>query len=685
MAKNLINNLKDLREAVHELKQHERLSSDTETYGPSGVGGLYPFHGSRAFSIIFATKTDEFYFNFNKDGIHKRHKHELQTIFDDPNRVIFFINALFDATILHFDGIEIKSRIVDGPSIARIEYNKHGKNPWDKESFLYLENLANYYEVQQKIDAVKKYIKENNLYDEKRDIFNGKLIPLYNKVPLDLMFEYGCGDVRSTFDVCTKIIKCINFKDKNYEEHRGDTPPMIEIAKNEILLTSVLVDMKIKGIRLWTDYIQKAIAHESKISKALHTEISLLTGGINLNSGKQVAEYLISKGVEVPRKAPTDHAISMMDKWLEKHDILVDQMYRAKTDRQKLSLKNKALQAEEKINTYRQGNYITDKKTLAKLMQKYPNLDFLSKITKAKEADKKIGTYYENFMLLKDEKNIIHCGLNQEATKTGRFSSNSPNLQNLHKEEWDKSKDQFLIRKSFIADEGYRLFFADYSQQEMIVMLDQAGEMSVIEKLLSGEYKDFYLATASVLKDILNVEISRKEAKAMALGLAYGQGKNLLAKSLNKTPDEAAEFKAAFFNALPKLKKFARKLENQVKWYGKIHNAFGRVMYLDKEESYKALNGYVQGTSADITKTAMIAIHKGFKEANLESRLALCIHDETACNIKIGEEDKAIPIIRKAMIEAYPYKHIPLKVDFEFSEINDYGVSSWGEKQEYEL
>jgi DNA polymerase I-like protein with 3'-5' exonuclease and polymerase domains len=668
MAKILINKLNELKEAVHELKTHERLSHDTETKGPENlpdISGLFPFHGARSFSHIFATKDDEYYFNFNKGGIDTAHKKLLQPIFDDKDKIIFYVNAIFDATISHFDNLAINTRIVDCPSIARIEYSKHGKNPWDETSFLSLEYLARYYNIQQKDDRVKQYIKEYELYSSEKCRFTGKKIPLYNLVPLELMFEYGCNDARSTYDLGNSIIKCINYKDSQYNHETK----MISVAQNEIKLTSILADMKIKGMRTWPEYIEKAITHEKEIYENLHADISKLTGGINLNSGKQIAEYLEKQGIEVPRKDPTDHALKMMDTWLKRAEE-----FKALG---KIKQFNNAI---EKAKDYKKGNYITDKKMLATLMKQNPNLDFLSKITKAKEADKKIGTYYSKFMLLKDESNIIHCGLNQEAAKTGRFSANDPNLQNLHKEKWDGTDSQFLIRKSFIADEGCRLFFADYSQQEMVVMLDQAGEMSVIEKLKSGEYEDFYLATASVLKEILGIDISRSEAKAMALGLAYGQGKDLLAKNLGKTPDEAAKFKKEFFNALPKLKRFAQKLSNQVKWHGKIHNAFGRVLYFSEQESYKALNGYVQGTSADITKTSMVLVDRYFKEAGLNSRLSLCVHDELIFNIKIGEEKKALPLIEKAMIEAYPHKHIPLKVDFEYSEINKYGVSPWGEK-----
>ncbi len=674
MATHLINTKKLLKETVIELCKHDRLAVDTETYGPDDVGGLHPFHGSRSFSIIFATKDDEYYFSFNTGDINPKFKKDLQPIFDDPKRIMFFVNAIFDCTIMHFDNLKVKNRIIDAPSIARIEYNKHGKHAWAKETFLSMEYLAEYYDVQLKSDLVKKYIKDNNLYSTKRCRFTGKVIPLYNLVPLDLMVEYAGSDARTTFDLCTTIIKNINYKDEKYEEERRGVPPMIEVAKNEIATTPVLIDMKISGIKAWDKYIKRAIVHETKESIKLHKVVDKLTNGINLNSGKQIGEYLVGRGVKVPRNEVTPHALKMRTNWKEK----------AEQARQKGNEKALRL-CLEKANNYLLGNYCTDKKTLKKLMVKYPKLDFLSKITQAKEADKKIGTYYKNYQLLKDHNDIMHCGLNQEVPKTGRLSSNSPNLQNIEKKYIKPSSGEYSVRNSFIADEGHRLFFADYSQQEMIVMLDQAGEMSVINKLLSGEFEDFYLATSAVLKESLGVEITRAQAKAMALGLAYGKGINALAKELGLTVEKAKQFRDEFFRGLPKLKKLMNKLQNQVKWYGKIHNAFGRVLYFDDNEAYRSLNGFVQGTSADITKTAMVNVVKYLKEAGLKSRLTLSVHDELIFNIKIGEEDKALPLIRKAMVEAYPHIHIPLQVDFEYSEINNEGVSPWGEKQPYLL
>lgn len=101
---------------------------------------------------------------------------------------------------------------------------------------------------------------------------------------------------------------------------------------------------------------------------------------------------------------------------------------------------------------------------------------------------------------------------------------------------------------------------------------------------------------------------------------------------------------------------------------------------MDKDEAFKSLNSFIQGTSADITKKAMVNVYKEFKDKKLSSRLTLCVHDELIFNIKIGEESIALPIIKRCMEDAYEFKHLKLKVDFEVAEINSHGVSAWGEK-----
>lgn len=683
MAQHLIQSAKDLKEAVKELTDHKRLSHDTETRGPLSdlsISGLHPFHGSRTFSHIFATKEDEFYFDFNVGGINPKHKANLQPIFDDKDRIIFYVNAIYDATMSHFDGLTFKQRIIDCPSIARVEFNCHtgGRSYSAEESFLSMAYLAEYYGVQSKIDKVKQYIKDNNLYSPERCRFTGEKIPMYNLVPLELMFEYGCGDARTTYDLGTKIIKCLNYKD---EMHKFDTK-MINVAKNEIALTSALVDMKIDGAQLWTEYVEKAIKAEKEKAMRLNKEIENLTGGININSPKQIADLLLKNGVDLPRKEPTEHAFKMRQANLEKVEVLKKKIetlaatppHKAKASRIATVQKKIALLT-EKADDYALGNYVTDKKMLKKVMKKHPDLDFLTKISEAKQAEKKLSTYYGNFIKLKDANDVIHCELNQAKAITGRFSSSNPNFQNLHKEKWDGSENQLMIRKSIIPKhKDFELFFFDYSGQEMYIMIDLAEDAEVIKDILENG-TDIYIAMANRVKEVTGIEITRAQAKALSLGIAYGQGIGLISSNLGCTLEEAKALKDGFLKALRGVARLSRRMMKTAEREKKIVNPYGRVSYiLDKRFAYKALNSLIQGSAADCTKTAMVGLAELLKDK--KSHMILQVHDEVVFELH-KDEHYLIPEIKRIMSEAYPHKHLPLRVDVERS------ARSWGEKVDY--
>lgn len=128
--------------------------------------------------------------------------------------------------------------------------------------------------------------------------------------------------------------------------------------------------MKIKGIRVWSGYVEKALKIERENSKRLHEEVAEIAKDVNISSGKQVAEFLVSKGVDVPRKDVTENAIKQGKKWEDKRQSLITEVESGELkERSKLSKLKQIAVAEEKINGYRKGNYQTDKKTLAKLLQ----------------------------------------------------------------------------------------------------------------------------------------------------------------------------------------------------------------------------------------------------------------------------------------------------------------------------
>ena len=118
-----------------------------------------------------------------------------------------------------------------------------------------------------------------------------------------------------------------------------------------------------------------------------------------------------------------------------------------------------------------------------------------------------------------------------------------------------------------------------------------------------------------------------------------------------------------------------KRLKKQAERDKKIFNPFGRCSYiLDKRFAYKSLNSLVQGSAADTTKKAMVDLFPNLK--GYKSHMILQVHDELIMEIH-KKERHLIPMIMQVMCDAYPHKHLPLKVDVEYSS------KSWGEKEDY--
>lgn len=583
---------------------YDALAIDTETTG------LFPFHGDRLFSIIIATSTEEFYFNFNTGGLPRSLVTALQDIFKVDRRY-FFINAKFDLTMLRFEGIEVGGRIIDGGVLARLEFNDQ------VESYFSMDYLAQRYLGKKKDDSVERYVKENKLtkLDKK-----AKKAPDYSRVPVEIMAPYGCADARLTFDICQELIgRLAQRRKENFFSLPQGYGDLLSVAKNEIELTRTLFEMEWTGIKIDPEYTYEAYHHELNQADDFEKRATESLK-ININSPKQLGEFLIERGYDLP-KTPKGQP-----------------------------------------------------QTTAKVLEKI-DLPEVKWIVESKKSRKKAKTYYANFLALSDKNDILHCKLHQEVPRTGRLSSSEPNLQNLPKEEWT-GKEKWLVRNSMVPSPGRKLFMFDYKAQEMHVMIDQAGEKRVLDAMAEG--LDVYEAQAEALRLTTGVQISRSEAKAISLGLAYGQGADKLAESIGTTRAKALEFKRLYFRGLPRVKSFSRFLESCVKSYGKIYNPFGRVTHISQRFSYKAINAFAQGTSADIMKTALNEVFNHLKDYKTD--LVLTVHDELILDMYPGEEVKLVKEVSEIMSRVYHHRFLPLEVDVEFSEESLARKRPYGEK-----
>jgi DNA polymerase-1 len=278
-------------------------------------------------------------------------------------------------------------------------------------------------------------------------------------------------------------------------------------------------------------------------------------------------------------------------------------------------------------------------------------------------------TYTDALPKQVDQKtNRIHTNFSQALTSTGRLSSSDPNLQNIP----IRSESGQEIREAFVAKPGYKIISADYSQIELRILAHIAG-VGTLKKAFSNE-EDIHKITAA---EVFGVELAdvtqelRRKAKAINFGIIYGQSAFGLAKSIDISRTEAAQYIERYFKEYPGIKEYINKTIEFAKIHGYVHTLMGRRCYTpyinDKNFSLKsfaeraAINAPLQGSNADFIKKAMIDIDNqlGFDE---EFRMILQVHDELLFEVKQENTEKFASDIARIM-ENVVKIDVPIKVE----------------------
>lgn len=281
--------------------------------------------------------------------------------------------------------------------------------------------------------------------------------------------------------------------------------------------------------------------------------------------------------------------------------------------------------------------------------------ELATRIEDHRDAVKRANTYFRSFIGLSDRDNVLHPDMKQTGTRTGRFSYSDPNLQNIPKED----ESPFPIRRAIIPRPGHFFVMIDYNQQEFRMMLDYAGELELIKRIIDGH--DPHQATADLCG------ISRKAAKTINFGLMYGMGIQKLADRLGITYGEAQQLKWKYFGALPNVKNLIYQVTDVAKQRGAVFTWMNRKCdFKNPDFAYKAINAIIQGGCADVTKLAMLKIDELLREGGYDTRIALQIHDELVLEVPFDEVD-IVGAIQAAMESVYPHKHIPLTTSVSYS------------------
>jgi DNA polymerase-1 len=311
--------------------------------------------------------------------------------------------------------------------------------------------------------------------------------------------------------------------------------------------------------------------------------------------------------------------------------------------------------------------YSTDVEVLTELAEEH---EVPKEMLRYRELSKLISTYLVPLVEIADPTtHRLHTSFHQTGTSTGRLSSSDPNLQNIP----IRTDLGRRIRQGFIADDGFLLISADYSQIELRILAHLADEDQLKEAFRNGE--DIHIRTACAVLGITEKEMTaeaRRLAKVVNYGLVYGMSEWGLASGLGISQEQAQNFIHDYMEHYSKVAEWREKIVEEAEDQGYVRTLFGRIRPLPELKSpnravYEqgrryALNTPIQGTAADIIKKAMIAIFRELKAKNFKGGLCLQIHDELVLEIEEKRIDEAKEIVKHEMEHAVELT-VPLEVE----------------------
>ena len=325
------------------------------------------------------------------------------------------------------------------------------------------------------------------------------------------------------------------------------------------------------------------------------------------------------------------------------------------------------LQPQKKTKT----GFSTDAASLEKLRGMHP---IVEPLLRYREVEKLRSTYGESLLAEVAPDGRIHATFNQTVARTGRLSSDRPNLHNIP----IRTEEGRRIRQAFLPAEGCRFLVADYNQIELRVIAHLAQDPGLIEAFATGQ--DIHRATAARLFAVDPADVTlgmRSKAKMVSYGLAYGMESYGLGQRLGIPTEEAAQVLGAYFQAFPSVRSYMERTVAEARDRGYTETLFGRRRQIPELQSQnyrlrqagerQAMNAGIQGLAADIFKVALVRLDLALDARGLASRLVLQVHDEVILEVPPDEEEVAAAITLEAMRGAAELS-VPLEVNLAWGD-----------------
>ena len=451
-------------------------------------------------------------------------------------------------------------------------------------------------------------------------IGSGKNQITMDAVPAAQAAAYASADASVTFRLASLLVPEL--------AERGLTHLFREI---EMPLVPVLVAMEAAGIKVDVACLRQMSTELSARLGGLELEIHQIAGhSFNINSTQQLADVLFGQ-LRLPAEGLA--------------------MRKTKT-----------------------GAFSTAADVLEGLRGKHEIVDL---ILEQRQLSKLLSTYVNALpAMVNPRTGRLHTSFNQAGAETGRLSSSAPNLQNIPIRT-DVGRE---IRRAFVAEQGWRLLSADYSQVELRILAHISGDEYLLAAFARDE--DIHASAASKVYGIPISQVSKEQravAKMMNFATSYGVSAFGLAQRTGLPQAEAAQFMERYFATYPGVRKYLDATKAYAREHGYVETLLGRRRYfpvlkttapgsqayaIRQAAERAAINHPIQGTAADIIKIAMARLFRALQEGGYGARITLQVHDELVLEVPVDELPAVNRLVRETMENAYQLR-APLKVDAE--------------------
>ncbi|MDR0722572.1 MAG: DNA polymerase I [Treponema sp.] len=312
--------------------------------------------------------------------------------------------------------------------------------------------------------------------------------------------------------------------------------------------------------------------------------------------------------------------------------------------------------------------YSTDVEVLEELAREDP---VPACILRHRTLAKLKSTYVDTLADMADTESRLHTSFIQTGTVTGRLSSRDPNLQNIP----IRDEAGRRIREAFIAGPGKVLISADYNQIELVVLAHLSEDANLIAAFKAG--KDVHAQTAALIFGVDEAQVQgdqRRIAKTINFGVMYGMSAFRLANSLGISRSHAAAFIDTYFKTYAGIRDFIDELITKAEESGYATTILGRrraipaINSRNKTEKAgaerEAVNTPIQGSAADIVKTAMVRLDQRLTAENSPARMLLQVHDELILEVPQDHAAETVQLVRQEMETAITLT-VPLRVSVE--------------------